>query len=132
MDNSSQSHRSQSSCASGHSHYQPPTDAYNPPHYMQADGLNHQYSPADYAYYQNPDVWPDAPAAGVRSWFDFSNTRYLKGFVVGAAATLLLTNSNVQKALVRTTVKLWSAVQGGVEEVKEQFQDIKAEMSQEK
>ncbi len=72
----------------------------------------------------------EVPAAGINSWFDFSNSGYLKGLVLGAGATLLLTNPTVQKAVVRSTVKLWSFVQGGVEEVKEQFHDIKAEMSQ--
>jgi hypothetical protein len=67
---------------------------------------------------------------GLESWFNFRNTGYLKGFAVGAGVALVLTNSAVQKALVAGAVKLWSAVQGGVEEVKEQIQDIKAEMSQ--
>lgn len=65
-------------------------------------------------------------------WLNFSNTGYLKGFAVGAAAALVLTNPTVQKALVTGVVKIWSAVQGGVEEVKEQIQDVKAEMSQDK
>lgn len=64
------------------------------------------------------------------SWFNFHNSGYLKGFVVGAGVALILTNPSVQKALVAGAVKLWSTVQGGVEEVKEQIQDIKAEMSQ--
>ena len=68
-----------------------------------------------------------ASAAGL----NFQMPGYLKGFLLGAGATLVLTNSDVQKALVRGTVKLWSLVQGGVEEVKEQFKDVKAEMSQE-
>ncbi len=70
-------------------------------------------------------------ASPVGSWFDFSNSSYLKGFVLGAGVTLMLANPAVQKAMVRGTVKLWSLVQGGMEEVKEQFQDIKAEMSEE-
>jgi hypothetical protein len=84
-------------------------------------------------YAQNTAAYPQAAPAptGVASWFDFSNSGYLKGFLAGAGATLLLTNSTVQKALVRGTVKAWSFVQGGMEEVKEQFQDVKAEMSQE-
>lgn len=68
---------------------------------------------------------------GMGGWLEFSNAGYMKGLLIGAGATLVLTNPAVQKALVRGSVKLWSLVQGGVEEVKEQFQDIKAEMSQE-
>jgi len=69
--------------------------------------------------------------SGFISWFEFSNSGYLKGFFVGAGATLLLTNPGVQKAMIRGGVKLWSLFQGGVEEVKEQVKDVKAEMSQE-
>ena len=95
------------------------------PHLLH-DQNYYQYGVEGYDYY------PAAPADGVGSWFDFSNSCYLKGFLIGAGATLLLTNSSIQKTLVKGTVKLWSIVQGGVEEVKEQFQDVKAEMSQEK
>ena len=54
---------------------------------------------------------------------------YAKGLLLGAAATYLLTNPKVQKAVVKGAVALWSSVQGSVEEVKEQIEDIKAEMS---
>jgi hypothetical protein len=96
---------------------------YNP----YGDDAYHYYQAAEYGY---PSASTPA-AGGVGSWFDFSNTRYLKGFALGAGVTLLLTNSSVQKALLRGAVKLWSFFEGGVEEVKEQFRDVKAEMSQE-
>lgn len=67
---------------------------------------------------------------GLGSWFAFSNPGYMRGFLLGAGVTLVLTNPRVKKAMLRGTVKLWSIVQGGVEEVKEQFQDVQAEMSQ--
>jgi hypothetical protein len=35
----------------------------------------------------------------------------------------------VRQAIISGAVKVWSAVQGGVEEVKEQIQDVKAELS---
>jgi hypothetical protein len=89
---------------------------------MSADERKYPYGAGDYGV---------SPAAGFRSWFEFSNAGYLKGLLAGAGVTLLLTNSDVQKALMRGTVKLWSTIQGGVEEVKEQFKDVKAEMSQE-
>jgi hypothetical protein len=102
-------------------YYHPQANTY----YYQQDGAQYGYAPAVAGL-------PMASADGVNSWFDFSNTSYLKGLLIGAGVTLLVTNSAVQKALVRGSVKLWSFVQGGVEEVKEQFHDIKAEMSQEK
>jgi hypothetical protein len=95
--------------------------------------LNLQQEPQYYQYGANDYGYLPVPTAdGVRSWFDFSDSCYMKGLLLGAGVTVLLTNASVQKALVRGTVKLWSFVQGGVEEVKEQFQDIKAEMSQKK
>lgn len=105
-------------------------------------GTHHMRYPRGVGCHDNPhgaSEW-DYPAAGSISpaaspafgggWFDFSNGCYLKGFALGAGITLLLTNSSVQKALVKGVVKVWSIVQGGVEEVKETFQDVKAEMSQ--
>lgn len=65
----------------------------------------------------------------VQSWFNFSNSGYLKGFAIGAGVALVLGNPTVQKAIVSGSVKLWSAVQGGVEEMKEKVKDIKAEIS---
>jgi len=90
----------------------------------------YQQAPAEYNY-QADGVTPMPQASAVRSWFDFSDSGYLKGFMLGAGVTLLLTNDTVQRALVKGAVKTWSLFQGGVEEVKEQFRDVKAEMSHE-
>jgi len=89
------------------------------------DRGNHYYPQEGYA--SSP-----SPAGRFGGWFEFSSSGYLKGFLIGAGATLVLTNPTVQKALVRGTVKVWSLLQGGVEEMKEQFRDVKAEMSEEK
>ncbi len=105
---------------------------------------HHQYSAYPPAYnsgwyaggtspYEGSDAWRQEglPQPGfMENWLDFKNTGYLRGFAVGAGLVLLLTNPALQKALVSGVVKVWSTVQGGVEEVKEQIQDIKAEMSQ--
>ncbi len=66
----------------------------------------------------------------VASWFNFTNADYLKGLALGAGVALVATNPTVQKAVVSGAVKVWAAVQGGVEELKEQVQDVKAEISQ--
>jgi hypothetical protein len=99
---------------------QPPAYAY---YYQQ--GMPGNYYPVE-------NISPDQSETGIGSWFEFSNSCYLKGLLIGTGITLLITNSTVQKALVRGVVKIWSLVQGGVEEVKEQFLDAHAEMSQEK
>ncbi|PID57617.1 hypothetical protein CSB45_07265 [candidate division KSB3 bacterium] len=70
------------------------------------------------------------PATGFASWFNFSNSGYLKGFVLGAGIAILLTHPAVQRTLLASGIKVWSLFQGGLEEVKEQVHDIRAEMSQ--
>lgn len=56
------------------------------------------------------------------------NPRFLKGAVIGGIAAYLLTNDNVQQALIRNSVKVWALFQGGVEEMKERFRDAEAEL----
>lgn len=101
---------------------------------QQTTDGSHYYPHGTNEYSANPTaVAPsNAPVSQVGTWFEFSNSGYLKGFLIGAGVTLVLTNPTVQKALVKGTVKVWSTLQGGVEEVKEQFRDVKAEMSEEK
>jgi hypothetical protein len=62
------------------------------------------------------------------SFLNFGNDRFLKGLLIGAAATYLLTNESVQRTAIKGVVQIWSALQGGVEEVKERFQDAEAEL----
>lgn len=82
-----------------------------------------QYGAAD------PQAAAQSPTV-LGSWFAFSRADYLKGLVLGAGIALVATNPKVQKAVVSGAVKMWSAIQGGVEELKEQVQDAKAELSQ--
>ncbi|WP_034633507.1 hypothetical protein [Maridesulfovibrio bastinii] len=63
-------------------------------------------------------------------WFNFRDSTYLKGFALGAGIALVASNPTVQKAVISGAVKAWAAVQGGFEEIKEQIQDAKAELSQ--
>ena len=103
--------------------------------------------PTGYAYYQTtpdgqavyaktPDATirersliPAAPTSAFGSWFDYSNPSYVKGLLLGAGITLLATNQTVQNAVIKGTVAAWSAVVGGIEEVKEKVRDAKAEKS---
>lgn len=63
------------------------------------------------------------------SLFGFlNNAEFLKGALIGAAAGYLLTNEKAQKAIFKTLAKGTQAVQMGVEEMKERFEDAKAEM----
>ncbi|GAB7081280.1 YtxH domain-containing protein [Megalodesulfovibrio paquesii] len=67
---------------------------------------------------------------GLKSWFNVTDKHYLAGLAAGAAVALVLTNPTVQQALVKGAVKLWTSVQGSIEEIKEKVEDVKAEMSQ--
>lgn len=51
----------------------------------------------------------------------------IAGILVGGAAAYLLTNEKTQKALIRTALKAWTGIQGGIEELKERFADVEAE-----
>jgi hypothetical protein len=62
------------------------------------------------------------------SLLGFANDRFLKGLLIGAAAAYLLTNENVQRTAIKGAVKVWSLLQGGVEEIKERFHDAEAEI----
>jgi hypothetical protein len=75
--------------------------------------------------YPNPAMTPVAVPAPTNT---LANPRFLKGALVGALAAYLLTNDNVQQAVINGSVKAWSLLQGGVEEMKERFRDAEAEL----
>jgi hypothetical protein len=56
---------------------------------------------------------------------DFDDKDFWKGALVGAAAVLLLTNENVQRALFRGAVKGRDAVEEGVGKVKDKVRAAK-------
>lgn len=102
--------------------------AYAQPQYAQQYPLQQHVQQADASRVQTPDP---APGTGLASWFNVTQPAYLKGLLLGAGVALVLTNPTVQKALVGGAVRVWAAVQGGIEEVKEQIEDVKAELSRE-
>lgn len=111
--------------ALGHPHQAAPGAEFqsgrqNPPYNFQ----EYQYG---YGETYTPAEGDPATANWSRGWFTFSDSRYLKGFLVGAGAAVILTNPVVQKTLLKGVVKLWSGVECGIEEVKEQIKDFKAE-----
>jgi len=80
------------------------------------------------AYYQQV-VQPLAPAAPANSFLglDMQSNQFWKGALIGAAVALLLTNESVQKGVVKAIAKVTAAAQSGIEEMKEKFEDAKAE-----
>ena len=57
-----------------------------------------------------------------------TNGNFLAGLLVGAVATVVLTNSGVQRALFRTAAKTAGVIKGSVAEAKERFNDAEAEV----
>lgn len=74
-----------------------------------------------------PAVAPSAnPLASLTSNFD--TNKFLIGLAIGAAGAYLLTNENAQKAMFKTFAKGSELFTAGIEEMKERFEDAKAEM----
>lgn len=65
------------------------------------------------------------------SFFSTGNTQrdFIVGALIGAAASFILTNENAQKALLKGFAKLSSLFEMGVEELKERYEDAKAEVN---
>lgn len=68
------------------------------------------------------------PGSTPHSGSTLTNPRFIRGALIGAVAAYLLTNENVQQAVIKSAVKTWSLVQGSVEEMKERFRDAEAEL----
>jgi len=101
---------------------------------QQAPGAMGQGQHAGAYYYMPqgvPMAYPAAQAPQQQSssgLLGFTNDRFLKGLLIGAAATYILTNESVQRTAIKGVVKAWSLVQGGLEEAKERFHDAEAEL----
>ena len=55
---------------------------------------------------------------------------FLKGALIGAAATYILTTENAQRAIFKGFAKLSTLFEGGLEELKERYEDAKAEANE--
>ncbi len=98
-----------------------------------ANNLNAQNQNTHYANqnpYYNQSYGQSVPHSHtLTSWLgQTSSDRFIRGLVIGAAATYILTNEKAQKAIIKTGMKLYGAVAGGVEEIKEKIMDAKAEL----
>lgn len=58
----------------------------------------------------------------------FNNGDFIKGALIGAAVTYLLTNKNAQKTIMKTASKGSEMFQAGMEELKERYEDARAQM----
>lgn len=58
----------------------------------------------------------------------FNTKQFVIGALIGAVGAYLLTNEKAQKTLFKTVAKGTQAFQAGIEEMKERFEDAKAEL----
>lgn len=58
----------------------------------------------------------------------FNNSDFIKGALIGAAVTFLLTNKGAQETILKATSKGTELFQAGMEELKERYEDAKAQM----
>jgi hypothetical protein len=93
----------------------------------QPQGPSPQMSGWQQPSWPNPYGYPSAYPA-VRAPSVLPSDRFMKGLLIGAAATYLLTNEQVQRTAIKGLVKAWSLLQGGIEEIKERFGDAEAEL----
>lgn len=86
-------------------------------------------------YYQAQDssqqIQSSVPATSSFLGLDASSSTFWKGALLGAGLALIVTNETVQKAVVKTVSKGIAAASSGFEEVKEKFEDAKAEVEAE-
>ncbi|MDY0328687.1 MAG: hypothetical protein RBR07_10590 [Arcobacteraceae bacterium] len=78
---------------------------------------------------QNPYLQPQT--RGFSLLGNTTGDKFLRGLLIGGAAAYILTNENAQKAIIKTGMKVFGAVAGGVEEFKEKIMDAKAELETE-
>lgn len=57
--------------------------------------------------------------------------QFLLGALIGAAGAYVLADEEIRGKLIRAGLKLYSGLAGGIEEVKEQVADLKAELEAE-
>ena len=58
----------------------------------------------------------------------FNNGAFIKGALIGALATYLITNKNAQETIMKTIGKGSELFSAGIEELKERYEDAKAQM----
>ncbi|MGX2981954.1 YtxH domain-containing protein [Helicobacter sp. 23-1045] len=68
--------------------------------------------------------------SAISSFFNSGNsqTDFLKGAFIGVVATFILTNKDAQKAIFKGFAKISSLFEMGIEELKERYEDAKAEV----
>ena len=79
----------------------------------------------------NSTQQPNSSNATSSVFDSFDTSNFIKGALIGAIGAYLVTNENAQKAIFKTVAKGTQTFQAGMEEMKERFEDAKAELDAE-
>ena len=90
------------------------------PYYNNNNGMNNMQN-------QMPQQQKNTSLYG-----SFDSSNFIKGALLGAVGAYLLTNEKAQKTIFKSAVKASDMFQAGMEEMKERFEDAKAEMDAQK
>ena len=109
-------------------YYDPAAASYAQQYQYNPQSTAHpQYSP--YPVQPMPAAGaPLQPATAPSTGLSVTSSGFLTGAAIGAVAAYLLTNERLQQGAIKTAVRSWSLLQGGVEEMKERFRDAEAEL----
>ena len=90
-------------------------------------GININQNPyLNQNFNQNPQQL--VPANNPTTQNGFLNGDFVKGALIGAAVTYLLTNKNAQETIFKVFGKGSELFSAGIEELKERYEDAKAQM----
>lgn len=96
-------------------------------------GANGMFNPyfASLPQPQNPYLnQTNTAQGGILATLTAQRGEILKGAAIGAVATFILTNPTTQNAIFKGIAKLSSLLEMGVEELKERYEDAKAEVNE--
>jgi len=100
---------------------------YKQPNYPP-DYSNQSYYPQSNLYQSNYPAYPQQNYPRILG-FDFASGYLWQGLLIGAGLTLVLSNENVQKFILKAVAQSWTGVVSGIEEIKEKFEDVKQEIN---
>ena len=63
---------------------------------------------------------------------NFNTAGFVKGLVLGGIAAYVLTNPKAQECVFKAIIKGGELINAGIEELKERFEDVKAELDSQK
>ena len=110
---------------------------FNTNPYITNTTYNENISTTANPYYNNVNIDQMQNIAQPKSITDsllnsFDTENFIKGALIGALGAYLLTNEKAQKTIFKGIAKTTSMFQAGIEEIKERFEDAKAELEAER